>query len=169
MANWRNATLKWMVSNVINTIADFSIDTDDQWKKKSIHVSCPDAQVYIVLKPMICHYPCTMSWKTMLRHNKACIMTRLKSDKHCCVTTRPVSMTWMKSETMLRHDKPVSWQDWNLGNIVVSLQSLYPWHGWNLKQCYVITNLYQDTIEIWKTLLCHNKACNKTSSVMPMS
>ena len=102
-------------------------------KKKSIHVSCPDAQVYIVLKPMICHYPCTMSWKTMLRHNKACIMTQLKSDKHCCVTTRPVSMTWMKSETMLRHDKPVSWQDWNLGNIVVSLQSLYPWHGSNLK------------------------------------
>ena len=159
-----------MVSNVINTIADFSIDTDDQWQKKSIHVSCPDAQVYIVLKPMICHYPCTMSWKTMLRHNKACIMTQLKSDKHCCVTTRPVSMTWMKSETMLRHDKPVSWHDWNLGNTVVSLQDLYPWHGWNLKNTVAS---WQTCIMTWlkseKECCVTTKRGRKTSSVTPMS
>ena len=156
-------------------------------KKKSIHVSCPDAQVYIVLKPMICHYPCTMSWKTMLRHNKACIMTQLKSDKHCCVTTRPVSMTWMKSETMLRHDKPVSWQDWNLGNIVVSLQSLYPWHGSNLKNtvasqqtCIMTWLKSKNTVASWQTCIMtwleSEKECcvttkrgHKTSSVPPMS
>ena len=147
-----------MVSNVINTIADFSIDTDDQWQKKSIHVSCPDAQVYIVLKPMICHYPCTMSWKTMLRHNKACIMTRLKSDKHCCVTTRPVSMTWMKSEkhccvmTNLYHDRIEIWE-----TLLCHYKACIHDMDQIWKHCCVMTNLYHDMIGIWKRMLCHNK------------